>query len=182
MGWLNSDDLLLPNALMTVADFFNRHPEVDVVYGNRLLIDENDREIGRWILPGHDENILAWADFIPQETLFWRRRLWDKTGARIDESFSFAMDWDLLLRFREAGAKFAHIPRFLGAFRIHPRQKTVLEINRAGHQEMDRLRERSLGHVPTRIEIRKAILVFLLKHIAVDIIYRLKTSFGRRLW
>ena len=110
MAWLNSDDLLLPGALAVVADYFNLHPDVDVVYGNRLLIDENDMEIGRWIMPGHDSDILSWVDYVPQETLFWRRSIWDKAGGQIDESFRFAMDWDLLVRLRDAGAKFAHIP------------------------------------------------------------------------
>ena len=175
MGWLNSDDLLLPGALACVADYFNRHPDVDVVYGNRLLIDESDMEIGRWLMPGHDSEILSWVDYVPQETLFWRRRIWERIGGQIDESFRFAMDWDLLVRFREAGAKFAHIPRFLGAFRIHPHQKTCAAINEVGHQEMDRIRERVLGRVPSRKEIRKAILPFLMKHIAVDMAYRVKT-------
>lgn len=178
MGWLNSDDLLLPGALHTVADYFNRHPDVDVVYGNRLLIDENDMEIGRWIMPGHDNAVLSWVDYVPQETLFWRRRIWDKVGGQIDESFRFAMDWDLLVRFRDAGANFGHIPQFLGAFRIHEHQKTSAVINEIGHQEMDRTRERLLGRVPSRKEIRKAVLPYLIKHIAVDMLYRVKQRLG----
>lgn len=175
MAWLNSDDLLLPGALNVVSNYFRRHPDVDVVYGNRLLINEKDLEIGRWILPGHDNAVLSWADYVPQETMFWRRRIWDKVGGQIDESFRFAMDWDLLVRFREAGAKFAHIPRYLGAFRIHEHQKTSATINEIGHQEMDRIRERLLGRVPSRKEIRKAIIPFLLKHLAIDMVYRIKT-------
>ncbi len=178
MGWLNSDDLLLPGALVTIADYFNRHPAVDVVYGNRLLIDANDMEIGRWILPGHDGAVLSWSDYVPQETMFWRRRIWDKVGGQIDESFRFAMDWDLLVRFRDAEAKFAHIPQFLGAFRIHEHQKTTATINDIGHQEMDRIRSRLLGRVPDRKEIRKAALPYLLKHVAVDMLYRVKTRLG----
>ncbi|HYN55502.1 MAG TPA: glycosyltransferase family 2 protein [Methylotenera sp.] len=175
MAWLNSDDLLLPGALAVVTDYFHKHPEVDVVYGNRLLIDETDMEIGRWIMPGHDSDVLSWVDYVPQETMFWRRSIWDKVGGQIDESFRFAMDWDLLVRFRDAGAKFAHIPRFLGAFRIHECQKTSAAINEIGHQEMDRIRERLLGRVPSRKEVRKAALPYLLKHVAVDLIYRIKT-------
>lgn len=178
MGWLNSDDLLLPGALTTVADYFNRHPEVDVVYGNRLLIDENDMEIGRWLMPGHDGAALSWVDYIPQETLFWRRRIWDKVGGQIDESFRFAMDWDLLVRFRDAGARFAHIPQFMGAFRIHEHQKTSANINDIGHQEMNRIRERLLGRVPSRKEIRNAAMPYLLKHVAVDLGYRVKVRMG----
>lgn len=179
MAWLNSDDLLLPGALQTVADYFKRHPDVDVVYGNRLMIDGDDQEIGRWIMPGHDSNVLSWVDYVPQETLFWRRRLWDKVGGHIDESFCFAMDWDLLVRFREAGAKFAHIPQFLGAFRVHSEQKTSAAINTVGFQEMDRIRQRLLGRIPSHPEIRRAVLPFLFKHIWVDILYRIKIRLFR---
>lgn len=178
MAWLNSDDLLLPGALHTIADYFNNHPDVDVVYGNRLLIDEDDMEIGRWILPGHDSDVLSWADYVPQETLFWRRRIWEKVGGKIDESFRFAMDWDLLVRFRDAGAKFGHIPQFLGAFRIHERQKTSAAINEIGYQEMNRIRERILGRVPDRNEVRRAVLPYLVKHIAVDMVFRVKKRMG----
>lgn len=180
MAWLNSDDLLLPGALHVVADYFNRHPDIDVVYGNRLLIDENDKEIGRWILPGHNNEVLSWTDYVPQETLFWRRSIWEKAGGEIDESFRFAMDWDLLVRFRDAGAHFGHIDQFLGAFRIHASQKTSSEINEVGHQEMDRIRMRVLGSVPDQKAIRKAIFPYLIKHIAMDMNYRIRTRLGMK--
>src|SRR5919204_1282173 len=77
MGFLNADDILLPGSLHYVAHYFERHPRVDLVYGHRVLIDENDMEIGRWVLPRHDDEVLSWADFVPQETLFWRRRTWE---------------------------------------------------------------------------------------------------------
>src|SRR6202162_2378644 len=99
MAWLNSDDIMLPGALAYVATYFNQHPGIDVVYGHRILIHENDQQNGRWVMPGHNYDLLSWADYIPQETLFWRRRIWDKVGGRVDESFRFAMDWDLLVRF-----------------------------------------------------------------------------------
>ena len=178
MAWLNSDDILLPGALHCVVDFFNRNPDVDVIYGHRLLIDENDRLIGRWILPAHDARILSWADYVPQETLFWRRSIWEKVGGRIDESFRFAMDWDLLLRFREAGARFARIPRFLGGFRVHPHQKTSAAIGEIGFQEMDRLRQRVLGRVPTHLEVSRAVAPYLLRHLACEMGWRIRGILG----
>ncbi|MBK6744388.1 MAG: glycosyltransferase [Hydrogenophilales bacterium] len=176
MAWLNSDDLLLPGALAYVADYFARHPEVEVVYGHRILIDEDDQEIGRWILPSHDDGVLSWADFIPQETLFWRRSLWEKAGGRVDESYRFAMDWDLLLRFRAAGARMVRLPRFLGAFRVHGAQKTSAVIADVGFGEMDRLRQRVLGREVSRTEIGRAIRRYLLAHLYHDWSYRV---FGR---
>jgi len=178
MAWLNSDDLLLPGSLAYVADYFNRHPEVDVVYGHRLLIDENDKQIGRWVMPAHDDRILSWADFVPQETLFWRRSIWEKTGGKIDESFRFAMDWDLLLRMRGAGARFVRLPRAIGAFRIHTQQKTSAEISDVGFTEMSRLRERALGKMPSSVQINAALVPYLLKHLCADFFWQ----FGARKW
>lgn len=178
MAWLNSDDILLPGALIYVAEYFNQHPETDVIYGHRILIDENDQEIGRWVMPSHDNQVLSWADFVPQETLFWRRRIWDKVGGAIDENFKFAMDWNLILRFRDAGARFVRLPRFLGGFRIHPYQKTSAVISEVGFQEMDRIRERALGRVPSCTEIHKAVLPYLLKHTLTDLNWRFRNKLG----
>src|SRR5262249_31682147 len=87
MGYLNADDILLPGALHYVARAFADRPDVEVVYGHRILIDEDDREIGRWVLPPHDDGALAWADYVPQETLFWRRGLWERVGGSFDERY-----------------------------------------------------------------------------------------------
>src|SRR5262249_1995819 len=100
MAYLNSDDLLFPGALAFVARYFAAHPQVDVVYGHRVIIDEQDQEVGRWVLPPHEDEVLSWTDPVPQETVFWRRRVWERVGGAMDESFQFALDWDLLLRFR----------------------------------------------------------------------------------
>ena len=178
MAWLNSDDVLLPGALHAVADFFNRHPDVDVVYGHRILIDEHDQQIGRWIMPEHNDAVLSWADFVPQETLFFRRSIWERSGGRVDETFRFAMDWDLLVRFRDAGAHFARLPRFIGGFRVHPQQKTSAVMSDVGFREMNRIRERLLGRVPTTLEVRKAVLPYLVRHVASDLRWSLRRQMG----
>ena len=153
MAWLNSDDLLLPGSLEAVGRVFAEQPEVDVVYGHRILVDTAGRDIGRWIMPKHDDEILTWADYVPQETMFWRRSLWDTVGSQLDISFRFALDWDLILRFREAGAKFHRIPQFLGAFRIQKEQKTSAQMESLGDEEMARLRTREQGRPVTDREV-----------------------------
>ncbi len=144
MAWLNSDDLLAPGALPFVAGYFARHPDVDVLYGHRIIIDGEDREIGRWIMPRHNPATLEWIDYVPQETLFWRKRAWDLAGG-IDPSFQFALDWDLLARFQLAGCKVVRVPYFLGAFRVHAEQKTSQAIHTVGAEEMRRIRTRFHG-------------------------------------
>lgn len=172
MGYLNADDLLLPGALHYVASSFARRPEADVVYGHRVLIDESGHEVGRWVLPPHDDEILSWADYIPQETVFWRRRIWERAGGRIDESFQFALDWDLLLRFRSAGATFVRLPRFLAAFRVHPDQKTS-QLTEIGAQEMERLRQRCHGRPVSPAEAALHTRRYLRRHLMCDLLYRL---------
>lgn len=168
MAYLNADDVYLPGTLYYVAAYFERHPKVDVVYGHRLVINEHDHEVGRWVMPPHDDAVLSWADYLPQETMFWRRRIWDKAGGGFDESFQFAMDWDLILRFRAAGARMVRLPRFLGAFRVHAQQKTSAAIADLGEREMARLRERSLGRLPDAAEIWRNVRPYILRHIACD--------------
>lgn len=141
MAWLNSDDFITPRALHYVAEYFVNHPDVDVVYGHRIIIDEHDREIGRWVLPRHDVEALAWIDYVPQETVFWRKRIWDCAGG-VDPDFQFALDWDLLLRFQTAGATIVRLPYFLGCFRVHAHQKTSQHIHSIGSDEMTKIRNR----------------------------------------
>jgi glycosyltransferase involved in cell wall biosynthesis len=172
LAYLNADDLLLPGSLHYVGAFFTSHPDVDVLYGHRVLIDGEDREIGRWVLPPHDQEILSWADYVPQETLFWRRAAWEAAGARIDETFQFAMDWDLLVRFRESGARFVRVPRFLGAFRVHADQKTSARLKTVGADEMSRIRERIHGHAVSRAAIAREIRGYLRRHVVYDRLYR----------
>jgi glycosyltransferase involved in cell wall biosynthesis len=172
MAYLNSDDLLLPGTLHYVAHYFSKHADVDVVYGHRVLIDENDREVGRWVLPPHDDHVLSWADYIPQETLFWRRAIWQKAGGCVDEGLRFAMDWDLLLKFRDTGAKFVRLPRFLGAFRVHSQQKSSKELEDLGREEMGQLRKRCHNRDVSDEEIHRHIRMYRLKHVLLNKMYR----------
>jgi glycosyltransferase involved in cell wall biosynthesis len=173
MAWLNADDLLLPGTLNYVANFFAMHPEVDIVYGHRILINEHNQEIGRWVLPPHNHHILLWADYVPQETLFWRRNIWDRAGGYVDESYHFALDWELLLRFQAAKAKFVRLPRFLAAFRVHPEQKTSTQISNLGRQEMYRLRERCHGRPVSRVEVGYHVGLYLARLISYHTLYSL---------
>jgi glycosyltransferase involved in cell wall biosynthesis len=170
MAYLNSDDMLLPGTLAYVARAFRDDPALDLVYGHRIFVDIEGREIGRAVLPPHDARALTWADYVPQETLFWRRRVWERIGP-FDESFDFALDWDFILRAQAAGFRFARLPRFLACFRIHGAQKSHAMLG-VGADEVSRLRARYLGRVPSRDDIKWALLGYLLRQVAFDWGYR----------
>jgi hypothetical protein len=93
-----------PRRAAPCGGVFRRPSEVDLLYGHRLIIDEEDREVARWIMPRHDAATLEWIDYVPQETMFWRKRAWDRVGG-IDPTFQFALDWDLLARFQQPAAR-----------------------------------------------------------------------------
>ena len=137
MGWLNSDDMLAPNALDYVAWFFENNPDVDFIYSHRLGVDAEDKAIWYWHLPRHSNYLMSRWDLIPQETCFWRRSLWEKAG-NVDRSFQFAMDYDLFTRFMKIG-RFQRVNRFLGAFRQHDAAKTSQLMNSIGTQEINRV-------------------------------------------
>jgi glycosyltransferase involved in cell wall biosynthesis len=81
MAYLNSDDLLMPGTLRFVCGFFAEHPEIDVIYGHRIVIDEAGREVGRWVLPRHDAKAIRHFDYVPRKRCFGRGplrgRLWN---------------------------------------------------------------------------------------------------------
>src|SRR5260370_20489818 len=127
-------------------------------------------EIGRCVLPPHDPETLGWADYVPQETLFWRRRVWEAVGP-IDENLQYALDWDFILRAQTAGFRFKRLPRFLACFRVHAQQKT-LDLIDVGVAEMRQLRVRHLGEAPGVYEIRRAITGDILRQLEFDWMYR----------
>jgi hypothetical protein len=172
MAYLNSDDLLLPGSLAYIARYFAAHPHVDVVYGNRILIDTGDRNVGVWVLPRHQDEALTQLDFVPQETMFWRRRIWDAVGGAFDATLKCAVDWDLLLRFHEHGAEFAHVPRFLGAFRMHDAQKTRRE-QALAEREANRLRRRFHGRHLSTEEAGSRVTRYRRRHVRAHLRQRL---------
>ncbi len=107
MGWLNSDDLLIPNSLFVVAEIFLQFPEVDWLTGVATTIDAEGRYIRsrKYDKNLYDYLIGDWA-VIQQESTFWRRRLWDAAGGSLDENLSIAFDSDLWSRF------FSHTEHF----------------------------------------------------------------------
>ena len=123
LGWLNSDDTLEPGALLDVGELFARRPDANLLYGNLNFIDPTGKRLFT-AYPVLDLRILLYENrFVPQQSMFWRRSLYEKVGG-IDPALRFAMDFDLTLRFLREGARVAKIDRILGNFRVHPEAKS----------------------------------------------------------
>ena len=137
MTYLNSDDVLATGTLHFVSEFFQKNRRIDFIYSHRVAIDEQDKVIWYWGLPRHVTYLMRRWDFIPQETCFWRRRLFEKAG-NIDRTFTFAMDYDLFVRFMAIG-RFCRVERILAAFRVHDSSKTSARLESVGRQEMKKV-------------------------------------------
>jgi hypothetical protein len=145
-GWLCSDDLLLPNALATVARFFAENPAAEAVYGDSLWIDADGRPIRAKRETGFDRFVfLHDHNYIPQPSMFWRRGLYEAVGG-LDRSFNLAMDADLWDRFAQV-TSIAHISSYLSCMRFYPEQKTR-SLKPRGRKEdrLIRMRSSQLAH------------------------------------
>ncbi len=124
VAWINSDDLYPPGVFRKVADFFTAHPEVNVLYGDCLMIDEASHPVGLGThIPITWEDLFETPYLINQESTFFRRKLYDKVGG-VNPDFWGAMDYDLWLRLFYSGSAF-YIPEILGAHRFTPGQKSA---------------------------------------------------------
>ncbi len=129
VGWLNSDDVLLPGALARVAATFAANPTVEWVHGRCKIIDEHDREVRRWVgvykhyrSRRHSFGNLRTENYISQMTAFWRRDVHDQIGL-LDPEMDLAFDYDLFLRLAHRGDP-VYLEEPIACFRWYDTSKT----------------------------------------------------------
>jgi len=122
-NWLNSDDILYPDAVQVAVHFMQKYPDREVVYGDRVVIDDKGRIIDTYEPVSLSKFRAGLSLRIPQEVTFFTRHIWEKVNG-LNESLHFVMDSDLWYRFLEE-TRFFHIPEFLGAYRDHDASKSV---------------------------------------------------------
>jgi glycosyltransferase involved in cell wall biosynthesis len=137
MAWLNSDDKYCPWTFQAVAQIFEAYPDIQWLAGLH----------GTWnvhgTLLGTDVNYKNVHDFlngnygwIQQETVFWRRALWEKAGGYINEDYKLMVDGELWTRFFPE-ADLWHAICVLGGYRAH-RANRAMQFRRECDEEMIR--------------------------------------------
>jgi glycosyltransferase involved in cell wall biosynthesis len=174
VGWLNSDDRLLPGALAKVDPLFRASGEdLVAVYGDVIYIDERGTQLYAWREQRFRRRDLLWGPgYIPQPSTFVRRTAWDRVGG-VREELHYAMDIDLWIRLSELG-RIVHLPEVLSEFRWHGSSKTIAR-HREVKEELMRVRiehgTRALGRRPSRVEVE-------IRHFLVRVLRKLR--FGLR--
>jgi glycosyltransferase involved in cell wall biosynthesis len=153
LAWLNSDDVLYPGAVSAAVRKLAHHPEAAMVYGDCEWINADNQVIGRFPAAQTDlKKLRRGYVHIPQQASFFRADLWRKVGP-LDESFYFAMDYDLWTRLA-SHAPLLYVPEVWAGFRLHEGAKSIAEDDRCW-PEMLRVHYRDGG---------KKISLFTLKY------------------
>ena len=147
IGYLNSDDIYYPGALSAVLAFFEKHPEVDVVYGDADHIDLDGTVIEPYYTDDWDYDRLKEVCFLCQPSVFFKRRLIKEAGL-FDSSLRYCMDYEYWLRLG-AITPFARLNKKLAGSRMYKENKS-LGSRVAVHQEMNDMLKKRLGEVPDR--------------------------------
>lgn len=123
--YLNSDDILLPNSISKIVRIFNKKKDVDIIYGNSWIIDENGRKKRKF---HSDKFNLTMAKYgsciISQQSTFFRKSCYLKT-AGFNPNNSHNWDLELLIDFGLINCNFYKVNDFLSCFRVHKNSISV---------------------------------------------------------
>ncbi|MFA6473943.1 MAG: glycosyltransferase family 2 protein [Patescibacteria group bacterium] len=177
IGYLNSDDLLLPGSLNRVANFFQTHPDNQWVTGLCRIVNEKGVEINKpitmyknFLLHHYRHWTLLVTDYISQMSTFWRADVMQRIGL-YSVSEHLVMDYDYWLRLSVFGPP-GIIDDYLSCFRIHSSSKSVNRTKQQFHE---------MYLVAGRHTNNRFILFFNLFHGKLTLlVYRFLTLLGRR--
>lgn len=120
--YLNSDDMVLPDAFQQAAKVFSNSAHIHVVYGDGIIIDAEGRQTAiTYSSPMFFSayQLLCGGASLMQPATFIRA-----TAFRRTPGFNIAnrtcWDGELLLDLAGSGAAFRHAAELWGAFRIYP--------------------------------------------------------------
>ena len=172
LAWLNADDALTPWALEEAAAAFRADPDLDVFYGQSVIVDQSGATTGVHAAVEPPSDRILRACTISQPSCFFRRRAVDAIGG-LDVDRHYTMDWDLWIRLYRSGAKFAYSERHFSAVLFERGTKTS-SLNTARLGEIFQLVRQHAGLYAAA----KSALGFSLYHVGA---YSLASGAVRRL-
>jgi len=103
MAWINSDDFYLPGAFESAAEVFKQNSHVNWMRGLAVEAKENGELFKRITVPWCRWSKYRYLtndfQFIQQESTFWRKKVWDEAGRKMDLTIKYAGDMELWSRF-----------------------------------------------------------------------------------
>lgn len=133
LGWLNSDDIYYPGALVSMAEAMHS-AGTEIVLGamDKVQFGSGEPQFVKRSLPWvgeplHRFPILERGSVEPfhfyQPSMFWTRRLWEETGG-LDERYHYVMDREWCNRALATGARVATVDTPWTRFALHAGSKS----------------------------------------------------------
>ncbi len=123
LAWLCADDYYFPYTLDEVKKAFTSHPDVDVIYGDSVLVDEDGRFLKYFPTLDGDISSILEGCCISQPSCFVRRTALERVGS-LNSTLHYTMDWDLWTRLYRSGEKFHYLNKPLSVVRMYKGTKT----------------------------------------------------------
>jgi glycosyltransferase involved in cell wall biosynthesis len=124
IGYLNSDDTLLPGAIDAMVAELEREPRALLVYGDAHYTDEHSERTG--YLRAREFDVAAMQrtcdNHIVQPSTLWRREAWERFGP-FDEDAYYFFDFEFFVRFPPDRVRRLEMP--LSTYRIHAAAKST---------------------------------------------------------
>ena len=117
LAYLNCDEQYLPGTLAMVGEFFDRHPAVDVLFGNIIMVDEHGAYLShrkvQVPLKFH-----TWTCHLSTLScaMFFRRRIVFEFKELFDPAWRDAGDAEWMLRLLKRGVRMASLNHFTSTF------------------------------------------------------------------
>jgi glycosyltransferase involved in cell wall biosynthesis len=127
-GWLNSDDLLMPDALSTVAGYFGEETfwvtgACEIMNEQGVVVKQVEPELppSAW----HWQRMLAngYSYTLLQPSTFWRKEVHEAIGW-LREDLHYSFDHEFFYRMYKQFGPPTVVPKVLSRFRIHDQSKT----------------------------------------------------------
>ena len=128
LTYLNSDDLLLPDSISFAVQYFEQHPQVDLLYGDGYYVDMQGKR-----LSAYRSTRFALAECLfdrqrlAQPGTFWRKQVTEAIGL-FDEELHYRMDFDYWVRAALAGFHLEYVVGERAAYRLHDDSKTIAQV------------------------------------------------------
>ena len=132
IAWLNSDDYYLPGAVSAAVKVFEENPDVVLVYGNMLAVDENGQTFNTLTYRQLTLEDLLCFQIIGQPAVFMRRSALQRTSG-LDLTFHFLLDHLLWIKIAKQG-KMLHVNQTWSAARYHAEAKNVAKAAEFGRE------------------------------------------------
>lgn len=125
IAYLDDDNAFRPDHLQALYNELQKEPNIDVVYGDRIIIDDTGENAPRLgYTSDFSDTLLMQRNFIDTSDVLMRRSaLFDVGGW--DERFKKYVDWNLWVRMAKFGKLFKRVPVVITEYHVHPDMKSL---------------------------------------------------------